>query len=211
MSTPDSIDRRRALKLIGAAGALPLAFDWTAEEVGHVLVELEKRAATPAAAQVPEFFTAHEWDTVRILVDLVIPADDRSGSATDAGVPEFMDFMMVDGSDGRRRTMREGLAWLDAESGRRFGGLTFVGASDAQRRQILDAVAWPDRAPESVAEGVGWFNSFRDLTAAGFFSSRVGYEDLRYMGNTAVEVWNGCPEPAMTKLGVSPGVMGVRR
>ena len=210
-SSASPIDRRSALKLIGVASVAPLAggFDWSAEDVANASVALEKRApaATPFA---PDFFTPHEWETVHVLVDLVIPADGRSGSATDAGVPEFIDFMMVDGTEGRRRAMREGLTWLDAEAQRRFG-TTYVAASDAQRRQILDQIAWPERAPAELEAGVGWFNSFRDLTGAGFFSSRMGWDDLRYMGNTVVPVWEGCPEPTLRKLGVSYALMEVRR
>jgi hypothetical protein len=210
-SLASPMDRRRALRLIGLAGAAPLAggFAWSVEEAANAAVALGKRPAS-AAPFAPDFFTPHEWETVRVLVDLVIPADARSGSATDAGVPEFIDFMMVDGAEGRRRAMRDGLAWLDAESTRRFAQ-TFLAAADAQRRELLDAVAWPERAPAELESGVGWFNSFRDLTGAGFFSSRMGWEDLQYMGNTVVPSWEGCPEPALRKLGVSYDLMRVRR
>jgi hypothetical protein len=206
-----TIDRRSALRLIGAAGVAPLAggFEWSAEDVANATVAREKRASSTAPFA-PEFFTAHEWETVRVLVDLVIPADGRSGSATAAGVPEFIDFMMMDGSEGRRFTMREGLAWLDAETRLRFGR-TFLAADETQRRQILDEIAWPGRAPPELQAGAGWFNSFRDLTGAGFFSSRMGYDDLQYMGNTAVSVWEGCPEPALRKLGVDYRLMETRR
>ena len=206
-----TMDRRRALRLIGVAGAAPLAgsFEWSAEDVANAAVALEKRAASNARFA-PDFFTPHEWETVRVLVDLVIPADGRSGSATDAGVPEFIDFMMIDGSEGRRSSMREGLAWLDAEAERRFR-TTFLTAADALRRQILDDIAWPERAPAELEAGVGWFNSFRDLTGAGFFSSRLGWDDLQYMGNMVVPAWEGCPEPALRKLGVNYDLMERRR
>lgn len=207
-----TMDRRRALKLIGAAGVAPIsgAYEWTSRDVERAATEVRKRLAISAPAPAPGFFTPHEWETVRVLVDLVLPADARSGSATDAGVPEFMDFMMLDGSEARRHSMRAGLAWLDAEAARRFGA-TFLGATDGQRRGILDDVAWPERAPEALADGVAWFNSFRDLTGAGFFSSRLGYEDLQYMGNTAVAEWDGCPEAAVRRLGVGYDVMDTRR
>ena len=70
----------------------------------------------------PKFFTPHEWQTVRVLVDLIIPKDERSGSATEAGVPEFMDFMMLD-QPTRQVGMRGGLAWLDVECQKRFDKL----------------------------------------------------------------------------------------
>ena len=147
-----------------------------------------------------QFFTQHEMDTVRVLVDVVIPRDDRSGSATDAGVPEFMDFMMNE-REAARPGMRGGLAWLDREAQRRFGK-TFVASSEAERLQIVDDVAWPERARPEMSHGVAFFNAFRDLTAGGFWSSKMGVEDLQYLGNRPHTSWDGCPEPALVKLGV---------
>jgi len=138
---------------------------------------------------------------VRALVDVVIPKDERSGSATDAGVPEYMDFLMSDGSDGQRIAMRGGLAWLDIQCRKGFGK-SFTQCAAAERATVLDAVAWPARAAPDMSQGVGFFTSFRDLTAAGFFSSRMGVEDLRYQGNTFVPEWKGCPPEALAKLGV---------
>ena len=100
----------------------------------------------------PAFFTEHEFETVRVLVDLILPADERSGSATDAGVPEFMDFMMIDQPD-LQLPMRGGLAWLDHHSQRGFGK-TFVALADVDRRSILDEIAWPDDADPAVSQGL---------------------------------------------------------
>jgi hypothetical protein len=150
---------------------------------------------------VPRFFTPHEWRTVRVLVDLIIPRDERSGSATDAGVPEFMDFIMVD-QPGARTAMRGGLRWVDHECERRFGK-TFVDCAHAQQTALLDDIAWPARAKPEMSQGVAFFNNFRDLTASGFWSSRMGVADLRYIGNAVVREWKGCPEEALKKLGVS--------
>ena len=147
-----------------------------------------------------QFFTQHEMDTVRVLVDVIIPRDDRSGSATDAGVPEFMDFMMNE-REAARPGMRGGLAWLDREAQRRFG-TTFVASTEAERLQIVDDVAWPERARPEMSHGVAFFNAFRDLTAGGFWSSKMGVEDLQYLGNRPHTSWDGCPEPALVKLGV---------
>ncbi len=147
-----------------------------------------------------QFFTGHEMDTVRMLVDIIIPRDERSGSATEAGVPEFMDFMMNE-RESARPGMRGGLAWLDRECRDRFGK-TFVACEDAERTAVLDDIAWPERARPEMRHGVAFFNSFRDLTAAGFWSSRMGVEDLQYIGNAPQAGWDGCPEPALVKLGV---------
>jgi len=148
----------------------------------------------------PKVFTAHEWETVRMLVDLIIPKDARSGSATDAGVPEFMDFMLGDDRD-LETPVRGGLAWLDHECDDRYGK-TFVTASDAERGALLDDIAWPRKAKPEHAAGVAFFNSFRNLTASGFWSSKMGIEDLQYQGNRFVTEWQGCPPEALAKLGV---------
>jgi hypothetical protein len=132
---------------------------------------------------------------------MIIPRDERSGSATDAGVPEFMDFIMVDKPDNQK-WIRPGLAWIDAQSMTRFGK-PFAGASAPQREQILNDIAWPARAPVTVSAGVSFFNRFRDLTSSGFWSSKMGVKDLRYIGNTFNPNWDGCPPEALAKLGVT--------
>ncbi|HUF26451.1 MAG TPA: gluconate 2-dehydrogenase subunit 3 family protein [Gemmatimonadaceae bacterium] len=197
--------------MLGVAPVLG-ALEWTGvdlERAARAVARLEPGAQGYA----PRFFTAAEWRTVNVLVDYVIPRDERSGSATDAKVPEFMDFMLSDPetatSEASKTGMRSGLAWLDAESGRRFSR-TFVDATDSQRRSVLDDIAWPSRAPAAMREGVTFFNRFRDMTAAGFFSSQIGWQDLEYIGHTFVPQWNGCPEPAMRKLGVSHDLMSTR-
>jgi hypothetical protein len=134
-------------------------------------------------------------------VDLIIPRDERSGSATDAGVPAFIDFMLID-RPNMQTVIRGGLTWTDAECERRFGK-TFVACTDAQRRELLDDIAWPKRARREMSQGVAFFNRFRDLTASGFWSSKMGVEDQRYIGNTYVREWTGCPDAALEKLGVS--------
>jgi hypothetical protein len=151
----------------------------------------------------PTFFTSHEYRTVWELADLIIPRDKRSGSATDAGVPEFMDFMMADEdtSAEARTAMRGGLAWIDAECDRRFGK-NLVDCAQQERTALLDEIAWPKRARPEMSHGVAFFNVFRDLTATGFWSSELGVKDLNYQGNSFVPVWTGCPDAALQKIGV---------
>lgn len=203
MATPTDMNRRDALKVLGLA---PLAASIgvkteTLERVTRAVARLENGTVAAAA---PAFFNAHEWATVRLLVDYVIPRDERSGSATDAKVPEFMDFLLADKetTEASRIAMRGGLAWLDNESQHRFGK-SFVGATDTQRRSVLDDIAWPKRAKPELSHGVIFFSRFRDLTASGFFSSQMGWQDVQYKGNVALPAWNGCPPAALAKLGVS--------
>jgi hypothetical protein len=188
--------RREALGAMAAAAATA-AFKWTPEEAEKAAAFAREAVKAPYA---PTFFTPHEWETVRLLSDIVIPKDERSGSATDAGVPEYMDFMMGDRPDGQI-PMRGGLAWLDNESNERFGK-RFVQATDAERTAILDDIAWPRKAKPEHSQGVAFFNMFRDMTASGFWSSKIGVTDLDYQGNTFVAEWKGCPDAALQKLGV---------
>lgn len=194
-------DRRDFVKFLAAA---PLAhFAVTAldleEAAIHTREALEKLAERGQQYQ-PKVFTPQEWRTVRVLVDLVIPRDSRSGSATDAKVPEFMDVFM-ENRENMRTWMRTGLTWLDGETQKRFTR-TFVACDDAQRKAVLDDIAWPRRARPEMQAGVRFFNNFRNFTASGFWSSKMGVDDLRYMGNRPIAQWNGCPPAALNKLGV---------
>jgi hypothetical protein len=188
--------RREAVGAMAMA-ALTAAFKWTPAEAARA-AELARTARDAPFA--PAFFTPHEWDTVRVLADLVIPRDERSGSATEAGVPEYMDFMLNDRPDGQT-PMRGGLAWLDNESSERFGK-TFVASTPQEQTAILDDIAWPKKAKPEMSQGVAFFNMFRDMTASGFWSSKMGVTDLDYRGNTFNPNWNGCPPEALQKLDV---------
>src|SRR5205809_5057956 len=174
----EGMDRRSVVSLLAVA-PLATAFRWAPESVREASA-LAREAFERRTPYQPKNFTAHEWDTVRLLVDLIIPKDERSGSATDAGVPEFMDLMLGDEPD-LQTPVRGGLAWLDRECADRYGK-TFVVCTTAERSAVLDAVAWPAKAKPEHAAGVAFFNRFRDLTASGFFSSRIGVQELRYIG-----------------------------
>lgn len=199
------LDRREAVK---ALSLIPFAFSF---DLTAAQRERAAHAMTAPLAYSPKFFNANEWKTVRMLGDYIIPADERSGSATDAKVPEYMDFLMSDkdASDSSKIAMRGGLGWLNFESLDRFGK-TFVNASDSQRQQILDDIAWPKKARPAMSHGVAFFNRFRDLTAAGFFSSEMGWKDVRYVGNVFNPNYAGCPPEALTKLGVTGNEMKTR-
>jgi hypothetical protein len=196
------ITRRTALQIVASA-PVAAAMVWTpaeAEQAHHDAQQARAAAAKTATAFKPRFFTAHEYATVAILVDLIIPRDDRSGSATDVGVPEFMDFMMID-QPRRQVAMRGGLAMIDRlceeRDNKRFAALT-----TGQRRAILDEIAYTSNRDPGLRHHIAFFNSFRDLTASGFWTTKVGIEDLQYQGNVFVDEWNGCPDAALKKLDV---------
>ncbi len=207
MSQDRSMNRRAALKVLGVVPVAATLGPATAH------AETVTAAVQAAVAQqtAPRFFNAHEWATVRVLVNYIIPADDHSGSATDAKVPEYMDFLLAekDANPSNQVAMHGGLAWLDTECLKRFQK-RFIDAADAERRQVLDDIAYPPKARPEMSYGVTFFNRFRDMTASGFFSSAIGWKDLQYIGNVFNPGYDGCPQPALDKLGVSYDVMQTR-
>ena len=189
-----SMDRRRALKVLGLA---PIAA--VVDPLGAPLGTQQPTTPQPttphvtpnppaqnAPAQPPKnaakrkFFTAKEHRTASVLADDIIPRDARSGSATEAGAVDYIDFHLSvpETDDSTRVQMRGGLRWLDTESKRRFG-VAYAAAKADQRHAILDDISWPDKAPAELRAGVAFFNRFRDMTAAGFFSSPMGWKDLQ--------------------------------
>jgi hypothetical protein len=164
-----------------------------------VATAAQAQTAAKAAYQ-RKIFDAHQWHTVEVLCDLIIPADERSVSASHAGVPEFIDDWLdfrkrEDGDDMLAAQILGGLTWLDQESTRQFGK-DFASAAAGQQKQLLDRIAWPAKAASEDHRWVTFFNRFRDLTVAGFFSSEAGVADLPYLGNKAVGEWKGC-DPAV--------------
>jgi Gluconate 2-dehydrogenase subunit 3 len=149
----------------------------------------------------PKALSPHEWKMVRILSDLIIPADGRSCSATQAGVPEFIDSWL----DLKRGTLldqiRGGLTWLDMQCNRSFH-YDFADCSTARQKKILDRIAYPEKAVPEDASAVAFFNTLRDLVVSGFFTSQAGIRDLPYLGNEPQEKWDGCPAPVLARLGV---------
>jgi gluconate 2-dehydrogenase gamma chain len=158
-------------------------------------------AAGPSAAYAPKVFNAHQWKTLQVLSDLILPADGRSGSATQAGVPEFIDDWWNLKDDMLKTEVLGGLVWIDMESNRHFG-VDFAVASEAQQKQILDRIAYPKKAAPEDSNATAAFTQIRDLVVNGFFSSKIGVEDLQYQGNKMLASWDGCPESATAHLGV---------
>jgi hypothetical protein len=198
----EKLSRRQALRLFTSAPvAAAIAFTAADTEAAQTQAQTARRqAAARGTPFQPKFFAKHEYATVAVLVDLIIPKDERSGSATDAGVPEFMDFMMID-QPARQTAMRGGLALIDHLCETRFDK-HFMDCTDTQRHEVLNDIAFPAKAAPELAHGVAFFSSFRDLTASGFWSSKMGVEDLQYMGNRPIAEWKGCPSEALEHLGV---------
>ena len=193
------LERRTLLHLL-AVSPLPALLGVSPAVLERALRASDRARTRGPGAHAPTFFNASEWETVRLLADLIIPRDDRSGSATDAGVPEFMDYVLAEGSESQQVAIRGGLSWLDRECRARYGR-RFSDATTTERSEMLNAIAWPDRSAPSVSSGVAFFNRFRDLVASGFWSSEIGVKDVGYVGNAFLTSWTGCPEEARRKIG----------
>lgn len=192
------MDRRELLQLLAlsplpALGISPASVERAARHA--------REAAGPGAKYAPKFFTSAEWRTVGALADLIVPRDERSGSATEAGVPEFIDFVMTEYPD-HQVPVRGGLAWLERECRARYGK-GFADCAAPEQTALLDGIAWPKRAAPELSQGVAFFSRFRDLVLSGFWSSQVGVEDLGYLGNRFVAEWTGCPVSAREGAGGS--------
>ncbi|WP_353182188.1 gluconate 2-dehydrogenase subunit 3 family protein [Parapedobacter lycopersici] len=149
-----------------------------------------------------QFFSEHELKTIAILADIIIPADGVSGSATDAGVPDFIEFMVKD-IPSYKTPMRGGLKWLDVQSQRRYGKV-FAACTDQQQLELVDAIAYPAKAAPGMEQGVAFFSLMRNLTASGFFTSEMGVKDIGYVGNRP-GIWDGVPADLLQAHGFADG------
>jgi len=147
-----------------------------------------------------KFFNDHEMATITILADIIIPKDDKSGSASDAKVPEFIGFIVNDMPE-HQTPMRGGLRWLDLQCLNRYNA-TFRESTSTQQLEIVNMIAYPKRAKPEMAQGVSFFNRMRDLTATGFFTSEMGVKDVGYVGNSPNQ-WKGVPADVLKQYGIA--------
>ena len=146
------------------------------------------------------FFSKHEMDTITVLCGIIIPKDEKSGSAIDAKVPEFIEFIVKDMPD-HQTPMRGGLRWLDIHSFKK-NNKSFKDCSHEQQIAIVDEIAYPKKAAPEVAQGVAFFNLMRDLTVTGFYTTKMGIDDLGYVGNQPNQ-WNGVPDDVLKQYGLA--------
>ena len=146
-----------------------------------------------------KFFDEHEMNTIKVLIDLIIPKDETSGSATDAGVHDFIEFIVKD-MPRHQLPLRGGLKWLDVQCLKRHNK-TFIDCTSEQQLTLVDEIAYPSTAKPEMKQGVTCFNLLRDLTATGFFTSEIGLKDLGYVGNKPNQ-WNGVPEEVLDQYGL---------
>lgn len=158
-------------------------------------IENEKRLLA-----MDKFFTEHEMATIALLSDIIIPADEVSGSATDAKVPEFIEFIVKD-MPSHQTPLRGGLRWLDMQCLNRYNN-SFKDCTKEQQIEMVDQIAYPKKAKPEMAQGVAFFNKMRDMVATGFYTSPIGVKDIGYAGNTPTQ-WNGIPDEVLKQYGLS--------
>jgi hypothetical protein len=142
----------------------------------------------------PAFFTPEEMTTITMLGDIIIPRDEVSGSASDAKVPEFIEYIVKDMTE-HQTPMRGGLRWLDLQCLKRYGK-AFKDSDHKQQMELIDEIAWPKKAKPEMMQGVAFFNLMRNLTATGFYTSEIGVKDIGYIGNVPNQ-WNGVPDDVL--------------
>ena len=194
MST-QGISRRDVLKTLaaGAAGGSVLrVIPLEAADVAHQMVRKEK-AAAPAGKYVPKYFAPKQYETLTSLCDTIIPKDEKSGGAVEAGAPEFIDLLTSE-NEKYQLKLGGGLSWLDNFCTDRYGKV-FLDCASEQKKEALDLIAFRKNAKQdpSLSQGVAFFAFLRDLTCDGYYTSKIGIADLGYIGNTSLREFAGCP------------------
>jgi gluconate 2-dehydrogenase gamma chain len=189
------ITRRDILRTLaaGAVGGSALqVIPAEAAEYAHQMVMKEK-SASPAGQYTPKYFSPHQYDTLKTLCDAIIPKDDHSGGAVEAGAPEFIDLLTSENEQYAGR-LGGGLMWLDNFCIDRYEK-PFLGCAPEQQQKTLDSIAYRKnaKADPALSPGVAFFAFLRKMTCDGFYTSKIGIADLQYIGNTALPEFPGCP------------------
>ena len=211
MSNDANGKRRGAIKrrdLLKAFSVVPAAFIPVSAAVAGKKKGATSGAAQAAASYQRKVFNDHQWETIEVLSDIIIPADERSGSATQAGVPQFIDDWLDFKGGKLRAEILGGLTWLDMECNRTFSH-DFVSCDTSQQKKVLDRIAYPDRAAPADQNYAAFFTRLRDLVASGFFSSEMGVKDLPYLGNRPANDFPGCPPDVLSTININLKKQGV--
>lgn len=172
-----------------SAALNPSGFDRMKEEMEHM-----KEIAGKT------YFTPDEMATITVLGDIIIPRDEVSGSASDAKVPDFIEFIVKDNPDFQI-PLRGGLRWLDMQCLNRFDK-PFKDCTQPRQLELVDEIAYPKKAKPEMGQGVAFFSLMRNLTATGFYTSQIGVKDIGYLGNVST-VWKGVPDDVLKQYGLA--------
>ena len=201
--------RRESLKsmLVGSVAGGLLVTGCTPEESAEISVEekglpgygrtvQEKQHDSEVLAEI--FLNEHELETIAVLCDIILPATAEFGSATEAQVPAFIEFIVKD-MPYHQLPIRGGLAWLDNHSNAKFN-MEFKKLTIEQQKEICDEIAFPGKTKPEHMAGEKLFTRMRNLTLTGYYTSEIGIKDLGYKGNMP-NVWDGVPQEVMDKHG----------
>jgi gluconate 2-dehydrogenase gamma chain len=189
------VSRRDILKTLAlgaATGSVLQVIPAKAAEFAHQAVRKEK-AASPAGKYTPKYFSARQYEALNWLCDAIIPKDDHSAGAVEAGAPEFIDLLTSE-NDEFQLTLGGGLFWLDNFCLDRYEK-SFMDCTPEQRTQLLDLIAYRKNAKQDPAlrQGIVFFAFLRNMTMDGFYTSKIGIADLQYIGNQSLREFPGCP------------------
>src|ERR1700688_982803 len=196
----NSVTRRDVLRTlaIGAvSGSVLQVIPAKAAEYAHQVVHNEK-SSSPAGKYVPKYFSPHQYEMLTTLCDTIIPKDEKSGGAVEAGAPEFIDLLTSENEE-YQLALGGGLQWLDNYCTDRYSNV-FLDCTPEQRKEVLDLIAFRKNAKQdaSLSQGVAFFAHLRKFTCDGFYTSKIGIADLQYIGNTSLREFPGCPPPSET-------------
>lgn len=152
----------------------------------------------------PLSFTPAQRRTAVALCDVIIPADAGSPSASAVGVPDFIDEWISAPYPSQRtdrKTILDGIRWLDEEARRRFAK-DFASLNEADQRRIADDINYIAEAKPGFEKGAQFFKKFRDLTGGGFYTLPEGMRDIGYVGNVPSPTFEGPPASLIRKLGL---------
>jgi gluconate 2-dehydrogenase gamma chain len=189
------ISRRDVLRTLAvgmAGGSVLQVIPLEAAELAHQMVHKEK-ATAPTGKYTPKYFAAKQYDTIVSLCDTIIPKDEKSGGAVEAGAPEFIDLLTSENEE-YQLALGGGLMWLDTHCIDQYGKV-FMECAPEQKKEILDLIAYRKNARKdhSLSQGVAFFAFLREMTCDGYYTSKIGIEDLQYIGNVTRSEWLGCP------------------
>ena len=191
--TAHPVSRREILKslsMTAVAGSVLQAIPLEAAEYAHHLIDAE-RADANAGGYAPKFFNAHQYATLRMLCETILPADADSGGAIEAGAPEFIDLLTSENPHFQQQ-LGGGLMWLDSMCEDRYGNV-YLNCAAKQQKEILDLIAYRKNADQGLSHGIEFFSLLRNFTADGFFTSKIGIQYLGYVGNSFLPEFPGCP------------------
>lgn len=207
------MNRRESLRALGllvaGAGVLTTACNGESAREASVIAETSDKLSgvtdweheRTQKLREERFFTEHEMATIAVLANIIIPEDEVSGCASDAGVPDFIEFIVKD-IPSNQVPMRGGLKWMDIQCQKRYEH-TFISCTEKQQLAFVEEIAYPDKAKPEMQQGAAFFSLMRNLTASGFYTTEMGVKDIGYVGNRP-GAWNGVPEDILREHGFDP-------